>query len=282
VNVLMVGSGSGGSWQIRGVQLGRALGARVTSSPTSTDFAWADVIVLVKHAIETWGQQAKQARARVVWDVLDVWAQPDDNGLLVHSMTVRVAEERTRVGVDLLIGATELMATQIRGAFVPHHARPGLSAPPVRPILTTVAYEGQRKYLGLWAKALDAACARIGCAFVVNPPSLAGADLIVAFRGGHWDGALCRDWKSGVKLVNALAVGRPVLTQPSAAFSEKHPPGAQIESPSALEAAIRAWQPLEVRQQAYTTAQKQASAYTIDTVAAGYRARLERVWRQAA
>ena len=62
MNVLMVGAG-GGSWQMRGEQLGAAIGARVRLSPTTDDFTWADVVVLV---LGESPEQSAEAESRAI------------------------------------------------------------------------------------------------------------------------------------------------------------------------------------------------------------------------
>src|SRR3990170_2767242 len=78
LKILIVGSGKG-SWEMRGQQLGAALGARVTTTPTRDDWAWAELAILVKKHGAKWAQTATLAGVPVVWDALDCWRQPHDN-----------------------------------------------------------------------------------------------------------------------------------------------------------------------------------------------------------
>jgi hypothetical protein len=80
MNVLIVGNGKG-SWQIRGEQLGAAIGARVTSYPKAEDWQWADVAVLVKRAGMIYAPLAQAAGVPIVWDAVDFWRQPTDHNL---------------------------------------------------------------------------------------------------------------------------------------------------------------------------------------------------------
>lgn len=269
-NVLFVGVGQG-SWQVRGLQVAKALGARATTRPTDGDWSWAHVVVLVKRAIDEWGGQALRSRARVVWDVLDFWQQPEENGASEAELLRQIREREQGYCVDEVIGATRQMAAAIGGVYVPHHSRPGLAPAPPRGHLDIVAYEGTSKYLGPWRGQLETACARLGLTFVVNPPDLRHADLIVSFRGGVWDGEICRRWKSGVKYVNALAAGRPTISLPHVAFGEIGGPGTQVFEPSALEDAIKAWMPLTARVEAHRRACELATAYSLPAVAEQYR-----------
>lgn len=269
MNILICGNGKG-SWQMRALQLGAALGARVTSAPADYDFEWCDVAVLVKKHAVTFAGMAHRAKKPVVWDALDFWSQPADN---------RSSEERARqllvnqiqaITPALVIGATEAM-TRAAGAlcpsaYLPHHSWDGLVPTPPREIVRVVAYEGNELYLGRWAQWLKEACALRGWAFIVNPPNLAEADILVAFRDGVWDGWICREWKSGVKVVNAIMADRPLISQDSAAVRELNPDGSQIESRDQLDEALDFWTPIEKRR-----ATRVHGAFDVDTIAARYR-----------
>lgn len=280
MNVLFIGTGKG-SWQVRSKQVGAELGARVTAKPSGNDWQWADVVVLVKHAAERWGHEAKSSRAVVLWDVLDWWQQPEENQVSIAEMVAKVKAVRDRFGFDQVIGATQAMADDLGGIYIPHHGRTGLTATPVRE-LKVIAYEGTPKFLGKWSLAVANACLKLGLVFVIQyAHDLSQSDLVVAFRDGKWDGELCRRWKSGVKYSNAMTAGRPVLTQASAAFEEMQPPGTVLEDPADLVPAIREWQDIGRRQDAQTVAREKAAAYTIGSLGHRYRAILQSVARAA-
>lgn len=280
MNLLIAGGGKGG-WQVRGCQLGAALGATVEARPTISQWRRTDVGVLVKHSALSF-RKANACGARLIWDVLDVWRQPDDNALSLSTHIQRIHEVRDELGVSVLIAATQQMAEDIGGVYVPHHSRPGLTPQPIRHEAAVVAYEGKAKYLGPWRKALEIACVRLGLEFVVNPENLSDADIVVAFRGGMWDGEVCRRWKSGVKYVNAIAAGRPVLTQACAAFAEIQPPGHAVEQAEELIPALRALMPADVRQQALEACQQRAPQFALDRIARQYRDVLVQSVRRAA
>ncbi len=278
-NVLIVGGGHG-SWEIRGKQIGAALDARMTSAPGADDWHWADVCILVKRAIEPFAAAAHAADVPIVWDALDFWQQPDQNALGTDDAIALGRAWIARTHPALVIGATQAMADDLGGVYLPHHSRPKLAPRPVREHMQTVAYEGTSKYLGSWRAALERACARLGLTFVVNPPDLSEADLVVAFRGERWDGPICRRWKSGVKCVNAIAAGRPLVTQASAAVADIQPPGAQVEDPVALEATLASFMSLSVRQAIAETCRAQSAAYTRAAIARQYRAAISTVLSQ--
>lgn len=285
MNVLFVGTGSGGSWEIRGKQIGRALGARVSSKPNANDWDWADLVVLVKHGAEQFGAEAKASGARVVWDVLDWWKQPEQNDIPIIQMVQMVNAIQEQFGIEHLIGATQAMADEIGGVYIPHHYRPALEARRhghVRERIKVIAYEGTKKYLGSWRKVCEDAAAAIGGEFVVNPDSLADADVVVAFRGEQWDGPICRRWKSGVKLANAIAVGRPVITQRSEAFFEMGPCGAIVNEPSELPGMIELFASKNARQSVLERSYEIAQDFTLETVTHRYRHLFDQVMRKAA
>jgi len=271
MNVLMIGPGKQ-SFDIRGKQLGAALGARVLLKPTQADLAWADVVVLIKWSGWDFAETVRRAKKPIVWDALDFWRQPDENTFVESEARLLLGQYLRSIKPTLTIGATQAMADACDGIYLPHHARPGMTPQPVREKVQIVAYEGTPKYLGRWAAVIEQECDRRGWLFVINPPNLADADLIVAFRDGKWDGWMCQNWKSGVKLVNATAVCRPVITQPSAAFDEIQPVGTTILSPLDLRHQFDKWESKESRKWG-TTGHEFDLRFVVDQ----YRRVLERV-----
>jgi hypothetical protein len=279
--VLILGADSRGSFQMRGIQLGAVIGARVATQPKQSDLAWADVIVLIKRAAFQFGKQAKATGLPLVWDVLDFWDQPDENDMPVHGFFCkRVRETQEALGITTLIGATQQMAEAIGGVYLPHHHRLRLTPTPIRETARTVGYEGKAKYLGSWRRLLEQSCAVLGMEFIVNPTDLRELDIVVALRGDKHDGDVCRQWKSGVKLVNAIAAGRPVLTQPNAAFSEINPVGVTITDPQCVVAALH--QTRELRAEAYRQGLTRVAEFDVSTVAQRYRSIMETAVRVAA
>lgn len=246
MNVLIIGSGHG-SFEVRGKQLGAAIGARVKSSPSPEDLTWADVVVLIKHAGPKWAGTVRRAGKPVVWDALDFWRQPQDNAYNERDARLMLKGALTLVRPTLFIGATQAMAEAGEGAYLPHHAWPSVYPRPIRERVLTVSYDGTKKYLGKWATLIQKECARRGWLFEINAPDHCSGDILVAFRDGQWDGWMCQQWKSGVKLVNAIAAGRPIITQPSAAFDEIQPIGATVSNERSLGAALDAWAPVARR-----------------------------------
>ena len=221
-------------------------------------------------ALRIWWKEAAASGKPIIWDVLDVWMQPRDNGLPEAAHLARIAQIKKECGASLLIGATEAMATAIGGVYLPHHSRIGLVPTPPRPVAEVVAYEGSERYLGSWRGAIERACARLGLRFVINPPDLAQADILVAFRGEDWDGWACRHWKSGVKYINAIAAGRPILSQVCAGYTEIRPAGLMLLNQAELVDGLQAMTSVELRRMAYEHGQIRARECTIDAVASRY------------
>jgi hypothetical protein len=270
MKILIAGNGKG-AWSIRGQQLGAALGARVVTAPTETDLTWADVVVLIKKSAAVHAAAVHRAGKPIVWDALDFWSQPMQNGftepVACDLLRARIREIRP----VLTIGATYAMAAACDGVYLPHHSWSGLAPTPAREVVRTVAYEGSPVYLGRWRTVLDEACRRRGWAFVVNPPNLADVDILVSFRDGQWDGWMCREWKSGVKVVNALAAGRPLIAQESAARRELGVMGSTIERAHELDEQLEWWSDYTRRQHVVTAAIQRAHQFTVSAVAAQYR-----------
>lgn len=274
MNLLIVGAGKG-SWIMRGQQLGAALGARVTSDPTEADFRWADLVILVKRAGLQWAAAVHRAHKPLVWDALDCWSQPAQNRYTESQALAFFRQQIAVIRPTLTIGATGAMARACDGVYLPHHSWNGLVPTPARDSVRAVAYEGNPVYLGAWLPALQQACRRRGWTFTVNPPSLADADLIVAFRDGPWDGWMCREWKSGVKIVNAIAAGRPLISQDSSANQELVPAGCNLHTPAELDGVLEACTSHEARTVTVEHCRRLAPSYTLDAVAAQYRTILE-------
>ncbi len=277
MTLLIAGLVGAGSWQIRGVQLGAALGARVTTTPTTADLDWAEAVVLVKHAGPRLAEAVHAAGKPLIWDAVDCWTQPAQNSLREAEARAWLLDLVDLVRPTLTIGATRVMADACGGVYLPHHSRPGVVPTSPRPTVQTVAYEGNLAYLGRWRGWLEAACARRGWAFVLNPPDLAAADLIVAFRDGPFDGWMCRQWKSGVKIANAIAAGRPILTQPSAAWEDLAPTGGALELPEDLDEALDAVTTRGFLDGAFEQHRRLARPHRLDAVADHYRQILEGV-----
>lgn len=281
MNVLIVGSGHG-SWAMRGVQLGSAIGARVRGEPTPEDFAWADLVVLVKRAIYSWADAVKHRGLPLVWDALDFWEQPLHNAWSREEHLANIAGIILAYHVDQAICATQAMADDIGGIYLPHHSRLNLEPRPPESDVRIVGYDGTPKYLGQWRAALEQACARLGLSFVVNPNDLSTVDIFVAFRDGKWDGWACRQWKSGVKYANAIVQGRPMLTTNCAAWREIPAEGDIVATATEIEPRLTELSRYDYRLGVWTRTRARVPEFSLATAAARYRQILQHVLEHAA
>lgn len=220
MRLLMTGRGTSGSWQIRGLQLGAALGATV--QPNATEVAGFDLAVLVKREAVVL-ERLRAARVPVVWDVVDGWPQPAGSYWTREDCMAWMRQQVRAIAPIAIVAATQAMADDLEEfgrpvLYLPHHARPGIATNPIRPEVRVVAYEGSARHLGAWGPWLVQECAARGWTFVANPASLADADIVVAAREA--DGYAPRHWKSNVKLANAQASGTPIVLQREAGYLE--------------------------------------------------------------
>ncbi len=286
MNVLIIGVGSG-SYKVRGQQLGAALGARVVTKPTDHDLRIADLVVLVKRAGVQFAAEVHRYGKPIVWDALDFWEQPEENDLTEDYARGLLRQQIEQIKPALVIGATEAMADAaakegVAAAYLPHHSRPGLIPGPAVARVPVVGYEGAKKYLGGWFLAVQAECDRRGWPFVVNPPDLRACDILVAFRDGQWDGWMCRQWKSGIKAVNAIASGRPLIAQASAGVVEISPNCCIVEKYSQLHDALGTYESYVQRVGIREFSDQRAKDYTLLAIAERYAKILKRVVEKAA
>lgn len=216
-SILVTGRGVSGSWAIRGVQIGNAIGAHVEAQALHSK---ADLVIGVKR-IST--QLAGAYRSRLIWDCVDAWPQPYGNEWGEAACKQWLASEIGRLKPIGLIAATKKMAEdmQVFGLpvlWLPHHYRPGLERNPIRDEVKVIGYEGGVGYIEGWRPSIEWVCGRIGAKFVLNPPKLADLDIVLALRGAT--GYAPRNWKSNVKLANAHGSGTPFIGSPETGYLE--------------------------------------------------------------
>lgn len=210
-HILVTGRGTGGSWQIRGVQLGQAIGADVM--PKAKDVGKYDTAIVVKRFDEV-VNRLRRSDTKVIWDIVDAYPQPKGNDWHRLPCLTWLMDQVRVMQPHGIVAATQAMADDLRFfkgpvLALPHHARPGLQRHTVREQVQVVGYEGSPEYLGQWQGTMDRECKKRGWKFVVNPPSYVDCDIIVALR--HHTGYAPRHWKSNVKLANAQAAGIPII-----------------------------------------------------------------------
>lgn len=218
--ILVTGKGSSGSWQIRGEQLGGAIGAHVQPMADRQTIERADLVIVVKRCPAPLMRMIRQSRKPWVWDILDHFPQPNqfNRDQAIRYLRNLLAEHQP----SAVVFPTQAMQTDADWSgpqiVLPHHARPNHVVNPIRSELRIVGYEGSPRYIdGL---GLDRLCRRLGLSFVVNPPQLADVDVVLAVRAQKWNGYAAGHWKSNVKLANAHATGTPAILAREAGYLE--------------------------------------------------------------
>lgn len=269
MNILVTGRGTGGSWEIRGRQIGGAIGATVI--PQARDVAAFDLAVLVKRPIRDLLQRLHRANVPIIWDIVDAWPQPVGNQWSHPEAIAWLIQMVGQIRPAGIVAATQAMAEDCKRFGVPvlalpHHARPGLRPNPIRPV-KVVGYEGGPQYLGRWRAIVEAECEARGWSFVVNPGELADVDIVLALRDAA--GYPPRKWKSGVKLANAQGSGTPVICNREAGYLETQS-GAEhwADTAAELAAAFDALTPTATR---FAAANRlRAAATSLDSIATTY------------
>lgn len=252
MNILITGRGTSGSWQIRGVQLGAAIGATV--EPNASKVKGYQVAVVVKRPRPDLLHRLSSVGVPIVWDIVDSWPQPAGNEWSRDECMVWLREQVRWIKPAGIVAATRQMALDCEEFAVPvlalpHHARPGQVINPIRERVKLVGYEGGEQYLGRWRAMLEAECGRRDWWFAVNVAKLAELDIVVAVREAK--GYAARHWKSGVKLANAQGSGTPVVCNRSAGYMETASGGEQwADDETEMRAALDALASLEARREA--------------------------------
>lgn len=220
MRVLITGRGTSGSWQIRGVQLGEAIGATVErESPKPKGY---DLCIIVKRAPPDLLHRIKVAKVPIVLDVVDGYPQPIGNTWDREQCLAWLRGQIASIKPVGIVAATAVMAKDCREfslpvLTLPHHPRPGQRVNPIRERVQKVGYEGGN-YLGMWDSFLRVECAARGWEWVINPAALADLDIVVAVREAN--GYAARSWKSNIKLANAQATGTPCIVNREAGYLE--------------------------------------------------------------
>lgn len=276
MKVVIAGRGSG-SWQVRGVQLGAAIGAAVNPNPASV--AGFDVAVMVKRRPEGFVERVHAAGLPLIWDIVDAYPQPGANEWDRTACLRWLRQQVEAARPAAIVAATAAMAAdceefRVPVLTLPHHARSGQVVNPVRDAVKLVGYEGSEAHLGRWRSVLDALCARRGWRFVVNPPALAELDIVVALRDAG--GYAPRHWKSNVKLANAQATGTAIVCAREAGYLETACRGEQwADTEEELEEALDALEPWNARRRASDLLQ--AASPRLESIASTYAAWIEQV-----
>lgn len=249
MKILTTGKGKSGSWQIRGEQLGGAVGL-VKPNAFLADCKAADAIVVCKRPGPVIASVIASGKPWI-WDLVDFYPQPT-----CSSWSREYAVEWARNQITALRPAGVVYATQrmmldigMPGIWIPHHCRPDTVINPIREKVQVVGYEGCAKYLGRWKTLLEEECARRGWQFVCNDRPVGEMDIVVAFRDAEFNGYVQRSWKSNVKLANAHGAGTPFIGPREEGYLDTAT-GFEcwVDLPKQLSAAFDYLEPRETRQ----------------------------------
>lgn len=221
--ILLTGKGGkSGSWAIRGLQLGEALGAAVKPLATEADCMAADVVVVVKRVPTDVLRNVVKAGRPWVYDIVDSWPQPTGNAWSKTQSIAWLRGEIARLKPSAMVFGTYQM--QADAAFegpsiiVRHHAWPKYDRIKVRHKIMAVGYEGSEAYLGRWRSIIQAECNDRGWSFVING-DMSRCDVGVAVR--DVEGYPAKAWKPGTKLSNLQALGLPALLSDEIGYREQ-------------------------------------------------------------
>jgi hypothetical protein len=269
LKLAFTGNGTSGSWKIRGEQIGHALGATVCPKATRFD---ADLVVVVKRVPDALA--AALRGKRWVWDIVDAYPQPLAAQWSKEEAVRWLRAQIARLNPTGIIWPNQRMCDDVGfdgpQAVIYHHHRPGIRINPVRKNVQVIGYEGAVAYLEGWRAHLDAECAKRGWKLVLNPEHLADVDIVLAMRGGRWDGYVPRHWKSNVKLANAHGSGTPFIGSPEAGYLERDS-GAEYWARNLGELRTAFDWLSEQRTREYISDRFRDRAYPIDQAAKAYR-----------
>lgn len=214
VKTLITGKGTSGSWQIRGVQLGEAMGATVMPMASLEAIRAHDVVIVVKRCPDVLLSRIRKAKKPWIWDAVDAWPQPAGNGWSEADAKAWLHSELRWLRPSACVGATSVMTEDIRergfpATWIRHHARPGQKINPIRDDVATIGYEGSAAHLGVWATRIANVARKMNIKWVSAPSQLADIDIVVALREQRGYSAM--NWKSNVKLANAQGSGTPII-----------------------------------------------------------------------
>lgn len=279
MRILVTGKGTGGSWQIRGLQLGTAIGA--CAQAMAYDLNEIDLVIGVKRipASVLAALQERDRRIPFVWDIVDAWPQKDPNGNNwdYNTAVTWLRSEIQRIAPDAMVFPTQEMTedSDFKGPRIvlPHHAWPKYAPSKIRQIVSTVGYEGGLQYLGKWASILKEECERRNWHFSPNSNMLYN-DIVVAVR--DMDGHPAKHWKSNCKLANIQALGLPAICTEEDSYLE-FGSGAEIfvVDRLTLSNAFDMLTPFKTRQGISVTMQRNAP--TLDNVSREYLSWLEQL-----
>ena len=277
MKILLTGRGTRGSWAIRGVQLGKAIGATVIPNASDADIRAHDLVVLVKRPTPALVENIRRAGRPLVWDLVDAWPQPFGNRWTKSECLDWLAGQVKALKPAGIVAATQEMAFDCgwvapdatRLLWLPHHSRPDQEPNPIRERVQTVGYEGGLAYLEGWLPHIERLCAARGWRFHVAPKRLADLDIVLALRTDT--GYAPRNWKSAVKAANAMGTGTPIIACREGGYLEVDNGGMRwADTPAELAKAFDDLTPKEARAAAAARLLLQAPYVALERIAKEY------------
>jgi hypothetical protein len=269
--LLITGRGTSGSWLIRGVQLGNAIGATVI--PNALDVAGYPLAVVVKRPGDVL-DRLHAAGVPIIWDIVDSYPQPVGNDWSRAECIAWLHQQLKKIRPVGVVAATQAMASLDFGVPVlalPHHHRPNIAINPIRERVVTVGYEGGENYIAKWRPQIERLCHARGWLFVTNPARLADVDIVLALR--DQSGYAPRYLKSNVKLANAQGSGTPIICNKEAGYLETASGGEVFIDDDQLPQAFDMLADQSVRKE--LSGKLRQGAITLESVAATYKAWLK-------
>lgn len=226
--ICITSSNGGGSWRMRGEQLGAAVGATVRPDAASACLRRHDIAIAVKRIDGELLQRLQTSGVPWVWDIVD--AYPQDTQWRAFQARDWFRAEIQRLRPHAVIWPSQRMRMEcgpiaaeigIAGPYIPHQPRPGIAPQPLRDDITVIGYDGMPRYLESLHTMLEIVQEETRARLVYGPQALREADVMLSLRGAPWDGHQMA-WKPAVKLANAQAAGLPLIGE-EAAFDLQEP-----------------------------------------------------------
>ena len=265
MNILITGTGHGGSWQIRASQLGKVLDAQVVPLANDIQISRADVVINVKHTVPN----IKYATVSVL-DIIDAYPQPtcmscEKNACIEWG-------RRYCAPYTYTIAATHKMQQDLKTDFwLRHHYRPGIIENQIKQNIKTIGYEGRSKYIGTYLPIIEQQCKIRGWQFVVNPINVADCDVILAIRDKPWKGYATDNWKSCVKMSNAIGSLTPLIALNEQGYQETNLPFVAIQKATELSGVFDKISDFKCRADMAMQYKNAKNYYSIETIGQEYR-----------
>ena len=277
IKACFVSNTSAGSWEIRGKQIA-AMRSNWTAinKPDENIIEESDIICVIKKPNFKIIEIARKKNKPVVYDIVDSWQQPDDDGVCLNKKQAisLFSKKWDEINADGYIFPTKNMEnilgnlTQFNTTIY-HHYWPQIKINPIRKVVKKVGYEGVG-FLGEWEQIFDQICKKKGIEFIINPKEFKDMDIVVLARGSVYGSYLARNFKSNVKLANAMGSGTPALihyTEMSAHDTDKGDSLFFTDDPKSLERQLdRLIRSYDLRKLIHKNFIKESINFSIETI----------------